>query len=152
MTAEPNVPCWDEGLLHSQGLGLDLSLVLSLGLGQGLGLGLVTVLDTPPLSYYPCWLLASPFSLLVGSQGTSEVSNIFPFLWSKESKPCSIVHLLYLMCFSRGATGRKLLSLLPDGYSISLLFYQYRMIGFFIKKQKQQKNKTKKQNQKPNDF
>lgn len=65
MTAEPNVPCWDEGLLHPQGLGLDLSLVLSLGLGQGLGLGLVTVLDAPPLSYYPCWLLASPFSLLV---------------------------------------------------------------------------------------
>lgn len=80
MAAEPNVPRWDNGLLHPQGLGLDLRLVLSLDLGQGLGLDLVTALDTPPLTYCPYWLLASPFSLSVGSQGTSEASNIFLFL------------------------------------------------------------------------
>ena len=80
MAAEPNVPCWDNGLLHPQGLSLDLRLVLSLDLGQGLGLDLVTALHTPPLTYCPCWLCVSPFSLSVGSQGTSEAINIFPFL------------------------------------------------------------------------
>lgn len=93
--------CTHSTLLHT------LSLVLSLGPGPGPRTRPGHCAQYSPLTYCPCWLLASPFSLSVGSQGTSEASNIFLFLWSKEREPRSTVHLLYLMCFSRGAKGRK---------------------------------------------
>lgn len=53
-------------------------LGLGLGLGPGSGPGPCHHAIYSPLSYCPCWLLTSVFSL--GSQGTTETSNIFP-LW-----------------------------------------------------------------------
>ena len=83
-----------------------------------------------PLSYWLSLLAVVPASYSLAyfpsvHRAPQKLAIYFPygFLWRKGRKPSSPVHLLYLMCFSGGTTGRKL-RLLPDGYSVSLLLYQ----------------------------